>query len=131
MWRYHCGYNLKYSLLLHAYVCFKSLDININGLNGKLSLGLFWVAYFLLVLRLHWYLHLRYMHDSSLLWRFLTKHVDYTVQKAEQVENQGAIRLFGVMPVIFILGGFLPQYYEIFRKVIKNGSDKIVIWFKL
>lgn len=53
--------------------------------------------------------------------------MDYTVQKAEQVENQGAIRLFGVMPVIFILGGFLPQYYEIFRKVIKNGSDKIVI----
>lgn len=32
------------------------------------------------------------------------------------MENEGGIRFFGIIPVIFVLGGFLPQYYEIFRK---------------
>lgn len=44
-------------------------------------------------------------------------YANASVQKAEQVENQGAIHFFGILPVITILGGFLPQYYEIFRKM--------------
>ncbi|CAO3608611.1 unnamed protein product [Mucor hiemalis] len=39
----------------------------------------------------------------------------YAFKRAQDVQNQGAIRFFGIVPVIFVLGGFLPQYYEIFR----------------
>ncbi|KAI9274850.1 hypothetical protein EDC94DRAFT_509395 [Helicostylum pulchrum] len=39
----------------------------------------------------------------------------FAYKRAESDNNQGALRLFGILPVIFILGGFLPQYYEIFR----------------
>lgn len=51
------------------------------------------------------------------------------LQKAQEVNNEHGIRFFGVMPVIFVIGGFLPQYYEIFRKLsagIKETSDKII-----
>ncbi|KAG2212874.1 hypothetical protein INT46_009666 [Mucor plumbeus] len=38
----------------------------------------------------------------------------FAFKKAQQVNNQDGIRFFGIMPVIFVVGGFLPQYYEIF-----------------
>ncbi|KAL9559925.1 hypothetical protein PS6_000535 [Mucor atramentarius] len=38
----------------------------------------------------------------------------FAFKKAQQVNNDHAIRFFGIIPVIFVIGGFLPQYYEIF-----------------
>ncbi|KAG1078946.1 hypothetical protein G6F42_024009 [Rhizopus arrhizus] len=38
----------------------------------------------------------------------------FAFKKAQQVNNEHAIRFFGIIPVIFVIGGFLPQYYEIF-----------------
>ncbi|KAI8637715.1 hypothetical protein BD408DRAFT_395237 [Parasitella parasitica] len=40
----------------------------------------------------------------------------FAFKKAQQMNNQGGIRFFGIVPVIFVIGGFLPQYYEIFRE---------------
>ncbi|CAO3629981.1 unnamed protein product [Mucor fragilis] len=40
----------------------------------------------------------------------------FAFKKAQQVNNEHGIRFFGVMPFIFVVGGFLPQYYEIFRE---------------
>lgn len=39
----------------------------------------------------------------------------YAFKLAQDVQNEGGVRFFGIVPVIFVLGGFLPQYYEIFR----------------
>ncbi|KAL9548276.1 hypothetical protein MBANPS3_005757 [Mucor bainieri] len=38
----------------------------------------------------------------------------FAFKKAQEMDNEHGIRFFGVMPVIFVIGGFLPQYYEIF-----------------
>ncbi|KAL0146327.1 hypothetical protein V8B55DRAFT_1409043 [Mucor lusitanicus] len=51
---------------------------------------------------------------SCLFFSGLEVGLVFAFKKAEQVENQGAIHFFGILPVITILGGFLPQYYEIF-----------------
>ncbi|RCH78082.1 hypothetical protein CU098_004560 [Rhizopus stolonifer] len=40
----------------------------------------------------------------------------FAFRKAEQMNNEDAIRFFGIIPVVFVIGGFLPQYYEIFRE---------------
>ncbi|KAI8981608.1 hypothetical protein BDF20DRAFT_862010 [Mycotypha africana] len=51
----------------------------------------------------------------------------YAYKRAEQVGIQGVLTLFGVLPVIFILAGFLPQYYEIFRKRRVVGVSHIFL----
>ncbi|KAI9362776.1 hypothetical protein BD770DRAFT_381761 [Pilaira anomala] len=38
----------------------------------------------------------------------------FAYKRAELDGNEGGSRLFGILPVIFVLGGFLPQYYEIY-----------------
>ncbi|CAO3635730.1 unnamed protein product [Mucor fragilis] len=53
--------------------------------------------------------------SSCLFFSGLEIGLVFAFKKAEQVENQGAIHFFGILPVVTILGGFLPQYYEIFR----------------
>ncbi|CEP18702.1 hypothetical protein [Parasitella parasitica] len=49
----------------------------------------------------------------------------FAFKKAQQMNDQGGIRFFGIIPVIFVVGGFLPQYYEIFRerRVIVFGEQ--------
>ncbi|EPB86077.1 hypothetical protein HMPREF1544_07153 [Mucor circinelloides 1006PhL] len=53
---------------------------------------------------------------SCLFFAGLEVGLVFAFKKAEKVENQGAIHFFGILPVVTILGGFLPQYYEIFRE---------------
>ncbi|KAI8370043.1 hypothetical protein EDC96DRAFT_502835 [Choanephora cucurbitarum] len=40
----------------------------------------------------------------------------FALEEAIEVNNQRAVQFFGVLPVVFVIVGFLPQYYEIFRE---------------
>ncbi|KAI7888759.1 uncharacterized protein EV154DRAFT_302395 [Mucor mucedo] len=51
----------------------------------------------------------------------------FAFQRATLVNNEGGIRFFGIIPVIFVLGGFLPQYYEIFRDRRVIGVSRVFL----